>query len=204
MHLTGHERKESSLRRPVQAADRRRHRRVPWVTRVRGIGPDGEEFQANTVDVGAGGLRINLARPYSVGDVLVLYLDDLGRVEGPITRVLPDFGYAIEFAVPPRKRDKIADQLTWLINKDRLQLLEDRVAERRTSGGQVVVQYGEGVTIACAVVDMSVFGIAFRTNGPRPMIGDQVRVGDRTGACVRYIEGGFAIDFRAPDTGESA
>ena len=28
------------------------------------------------------------------------------------------------------------------------------------------------------------------------MIGDRVQIGERAGTCVRYIEGGFAVDFR--------
>ncbi len=183
-------------RLPEEGLDRRRHRRVAWAVRVRGLTGEGEEFQATTVDVCAGGLRINLARPMSVGENLVLYIDDIGRVEATVSRVLSEIGYAVEFRAPPRKRDKIADQLTWLINKDRLGLSDEREDERRVSGGQIVASYGSGISIACAVVDVSIFGVALRTTGPRPMIGDKVTVGERSGTCVRYIENGFAVDFR--------
>lgn len=184
-----------SIRR-MESADRRKHRRVQWVVRVRGLTGDGEEFTCTTVDVCAGGLRINLARPLAKGENLVLYIDDIGRVEGTVARVLNEIGYAIQFTVPPRKRDKIADLLTWLINKDRLGLSDERVAERRVGGGQVIATYGKGVSIACAVADVSLFGVALKTAGPRPMIGDRVQIGERAGTCVRYIDGGFAVDFR--------
>jgi len=184
-----------SLRRS-EALDRRRHRRVPWVVRVRGLTSEGEEFACTTVDVAAGGLRINLARPaLQKGETVILYIDDIGRVEGVVARVLDEIGYAIEFRVPQRKREKIADQLTWLLNKERLGLEEDRVAERRPASGQVIAIYN-GVSIACAVADVSLFGVALKTAGPRPMIGDRVKIGERGGTCVRYIEGGFAVDFR--------
>ena len=201
MHLATAAR--STLR--VESQERRRHRRVQWAVRVRGLTGDGQEFQATTVDVCAGGLRINLARPMTVGENLVLYIDDIGRVEGVVARVLSEIGYAIEFKVPPRKRDKIADQLTWLINRDRLGLTDEREAERRIGGGQVVVTFGKGVPAACTVADVSIFGVALKTTGPRPMIGDAVTVGERTGTCVRYIEGGFAVDFRTlhAEMGES-
>src|SRR6185503_14287597 len=75
-----------SLKR-AEATDRRRHRRVQWSVRVRGLTGDGEEFQSNTVDVCAGGHRINLARPLTVGENLVLYIDEIGRVEGVVARV---------------------------------------------------------------------------------------------------------------------
>lgn len=184
-----------SIRR-MEAADRRRHRRVQWAVRVRGLTGEGEEFTCTTVDVCAGGLRINLARPLSKGENLVLYIDGIGRVEGVVARVLNEIGYAVQFNVPPRKRDKIADQLTWLINKDRMGLTDEREAERRPGGEQVIAIFGKGTSIACAVADVSIFGVALKTAGPRPMIGDRVQLGERAGTCVRYIEGGFAVDFR--------
>jgi hypothetical protein len=180
----------------AEEIDRRRHRRVQWSVRVRGLTGEGEEFQATTVDVGAGGLRINLARPLSEGERLVLYIDEIGRVEGVVARVLREVGYAIEFRVPPRKRDKIADQLTWLINRDKLGLTDERESERRVGGGMVIATFSDGVSVSCTVADVSIFGVALKTGGPRPMIGDRVTVGERSGTCVRYIEGGFAVDFR--------
>lgn len=184
-----------TLRR-AEGLDRRRHRRVMWQAPVRGLTGDGEEFSCRTVDVCAGGLRINLDRPLKKGENLVLYIEGVGRVEGVVVRVLNNTGYAIEFRVPLRKREKIADALTWLINKDRLGLSDDRLAERRPSAGQVIAIHGKGIPIACAVVDVSLFGVALKTAGPRPMIGDRVKIGERAGACVRYIDGGFAVDFR--------
>jgi len=182
--------------RKVEDVDRRRHRRVLWQVPVRGLTGSGEEFACNTVDVCAGGLRINLARPLEKGENLILYIEDIGRVEGVIVRVLNEIGYAIEFRVPPRKREKIADALTWLVNKDRLGLSDERIAERRPATGQVIAIHGKGVAIACAIADVSLFGVALKTSGPRPMIGDRVQIGERAGTCVRYIEGGFAVDFR--------
>lgn len=184
-----------TLRR-AEGLDRRRHRRVLWQVPVRGLAANGDEFSCMTLDVCAGGLRINLARPLEKGENLVLYIEGIGRVEGTVVRVLNEIGYAVEFQVPPRKREKIADALTWLINKDRLNLSDDRIGERRPSAGQVIATHGNGIAIACAVADVSVFGVALKTAGPRPMIGDRVQIGERAGTCVRYIDGGFAVDFR--------
>ena len=72
--------------RKVEGVDRRRHRRVLWQVPVRGLTGSGEEFACNTVDVCAGGLRINLARPLEKGENLILYIEDIGRIEGVIVR----------------------------------------------------------------------------------------------------------------------
>ncbi len=184
-----------SIRR-AEGLDRRRHRRVLWQVPVRGLTGSGEEFTCNTIDVCAGGIRINLARPLEKGENLVLYVEDIGRVEGVIVRVLNEVGYAVEFRVPQRKREKIADALTWLVNKDKLGLTDERIDERRSASGQVIAIHGKGISIACAVADVSLFGVALKTSGPRPMIGDRVQIGERAGTCVGYIDGGFTVDFR--------
>lgn len=169
-----------SIRR-AEGLDRRRHRRVLWQVPVRGLTGSGEEFTCNTIDVCAGGIRINLARPLEKGENLVLYVEDIGRVEGVIVRVLNEVGYAVEFRVPQRKREKIADALTWLVNKDKLGLTDERIDERRSAPGQVIAIHGKGISIACAVADVSLFGVALKTAGPRPMIGDRVQIGERAG-----------------------
>lgn len=193
-----------SLRLPQEHRERRLHRRVPWATRARGLTEDGVEFNARTVDICAGGIRIIADQPLRMGETLVLYLDDIGRVEGSVVRPLAETEYAVVLSHPRRKREKIADQLTWLINRDRLQLTEERGAERRTGGGQVLVEFGQGMSVACAVIDISIFGAALRTNGPRPMLGVKVKVGERSGTCVRFFEGGFAVDFRPDPPTQSA
>ncbi|MDZ4761457.1 MAG: PilZ domain-containing protein [Alphaproteobacteria bacterium] len=189
-------RRAPSLRRRNQIQERRRHRRVRWTAAVRGLGADGAEFTAATIDICAGGLRISVARALAIGETVVLYLEEIGRVEGVVARMLREGDYAIALNIPSRKREKIADQLTWLINRDALGLTEEREGERRPAIGQVIASYA-GVSIACAVSDVSIFGVALRTTGPRPMIGDRIAVGERLGTCVRYIDGGFAVDFRA-------
>lgn len=187
-----------TLLRRLEGADRRRHRRIEWTARVRGLDADGNEFEAVTVDVAAGGLRLNTARPMAVGDEVVLYIDEIGRVEGMVSRILREFGVAIAFRIPARKRDKIADQLTWLINRDRLNLNDERLSERRPGAGEVIAVFGDNISIPCTVQDMSIFGVALRTSGKRPLIGQQVKVASRTGVCARYVDGGFAVDFRSP------
>jgi hypothetical protein len=68
----------------------------------------------------------------------------------------------------------------------------------------VTAIFSNGVSVSCTVVDVSIFGVALKTSGPRPMVGDRVTVGERSGTCVRYIEGGFAVDFRTMHAEESS
>ena len=65
----------------------------------------------------------------SVGDRVIAYLDHIGRVEGKIARII-DNGFAMTVGATARKRDKMAAQLTWLANRDILNLPEDRRHDR--------------------------------------------------------------------------
>lgn len=203
MNLQPASSKPSSLRLPEDSRDRRLHRRVQWSVNARGLNAEGQEFAARTIDLCAGGIRLFADIGLSAGEKVVLYLDDIGRVEATVVRVLAQTEFAVAIKAPPRKREKIADQLTWLINREALSLIEERVAERRPGSEQVVVTFGEGMRIACSVIDMSLFGVALRTNGPRPQLGVTVTVADRTGTCVRFFEGGFAVDFRNQRTDDA-
>lgn len=191
---------KAQVRRAASESDRRRHRRVPWRAGLRGMTELGLEFETVTRDVCAGGVRIETPAPlnqiFEAGMSLVLYLEEIGRVEGVVRRTTADGAAAIQFKAVSRKRDKIADQLTWLVNRDRLGLAEERSSLRRPGGAEVIALYPGNVATPCTVVDISLFGVALKAHGPRPLIGDAVTVGGRRGVCVRYTEWGFAVDFR--------
>jgi hypothetical protein len=52
----------------------------------------------------------------AVGEHVIAYIEHIGRLEGSITRVLK-YGFAMTITATPRKRDKLAAQLTWLANR---------------------------------------------------------------------------------------
>ena len=59
------------------------------------------------------------------GERVIAYVDHVGRLEGVIARCFEN-GFAMTIAATPRKRDKLAAQLTWLANRHILNLPEDR------------------------------------------------------------------------------
>ncbi|MEM6627451.1 MAG: PilZ domain-containing protein [Pseudomonadota bacterium] len=176
------------------AKDRRRYRRVAYRAPAQCLSARGEEFSAMTVDLAAGGVAIAATHTMDLGEELVIYIAGIGRLAGRIARAI-DKGYALSTSLVPHKREKIADQLTWLVNKDRLKLEEDRKSIRRNAAGSVRVSY-DGVISQCDVIDVSVLGIALKTQGPRPPIGAEIVVGQNAGVCARYMDNGFAVEFR--------
>lgn len=104
------------------------------------------------------------------GERIIAYVDHLGRLEGHIARVFQN-GFAVSISATPRKRDKLAAQLTWLANPVGRLLMPN------------------GVNLACRS-SQSGAGIA-----QRPPIGALVTLGKVQGRVVRHLEDGFAIEF---------
>jgi len=108
--------------------ERRRFQRVKVHLLGRYMLPDRREFPCQIIicPPGAGPFG---ARHRQCRRRVIAYLDHIGRVEGRITRII-DNGFAMTVGATARKRDKLAAQLTWLANRDILNLPEDRRHDR--------------------------------------------------------------------------
>src|SRR6202011_3196425 len=116
---------------------------------------DRREFPCQVVDMSPGDIAVEAPVTGEPGQRVVAYIDHLGRLEGRITRVSPT-GFAMSISATPRKRDKLAAQLTWLANRHILGLPEDREHERivpRNPRATMVTP--DGTTALCRIIDMS-------------------------------------------------
>ncbi len=90
---------------------------------------DRREFPCQILEMSPGDAVVIAPVAGIVGERVIAYLDHLGRIEGQILEQI-EGGFVMDIAASPRKRDKMAAQLTWLANKDVLNLPEDRRHER--------------------------------------------------------------------------
>src|SRR5204862_1021011 len=90
---------------------------------------DRKEFPCQTIDLSPGGVALVAPVPGEVGERVVCYIDQIGRLEGIVARRF-DNGFALSVNVPLFKREKLAEQLTWLANRHSLGMPEDRRHER--------------------------------------------------------------------------
>src|SRR3569833_4631893 len=128
------------------------------------------------------------------GEKVIAYLDHLGRVEGSILESI-DGGCAMEVAASPRKRDKMAAQLTWLANKDVLNLPEDRRHERVVPDNRhSTVVLDDGRRYNCKIIDISLSGAAIEL-AVRPAMGTPVTLGRVRARVVRHFQDGVAVEF---------
>ncbi|KAA2242197.1 PilZ domain-containing protein [Salinarimonas soli] len=183
--------------RLLRIADKRRHARVAVALLGRYMLPDRQEYPCQTVDISPGGALLVAPVQGRIGDRVVVYLEHLGRVEGQIARLV-DRGFAIAIAATPRKRDKLASQLTWLANRHALGLPEDRRHERIVPRNPVVemrIENGPAAMVRLIDVSLSGAGVAL---DPLPPLGVAVTLGRTPCKVVRHFQGGVAVEFLLP------
>jgi hypothetical protein len=174
--------------------ERRRFQRVRVNLLGRYMLADRREFPCQVIDMSPGGMALIAPVNGKAGERVIAYIDHIGRLEGSIIRQY-DNGFAMTVAATPRKRDKLAAQLTWLANRHILGLPEDRRHGRvvpRDPVTQLVLP--DGVSMNCRLMDMSLSGAAVLTD-ERPPIGTMVSLGKTQGRVVRHLEQGFAVEF---------
>lgn len=159
---------------------------------------DRQEYPCQTLDISPGGVLLMAPVRGQVGERVVIYLEHVGRIEGEVTRHIPQ-GFAMSIAAAPRKRDKLASQLTWLANRQALGLPEDRRHERITPHVlTTVVRLESGRELKAKLIDVSMSGAALTLEATQPAIGCPVTVGSTTAKVVRHFKGGIAVEFRLP------
>lgn len=176
-------------------AERRRYRRVPVGLTGRMMGADGAEHDCRSADISPGDMRVAAAASVKVGDRVVFYLEDLGRLEGHVVRNIAAGEFAVVLSATAHKREKIAELLTWLMSKEIARDIERTPHKHLGAGALASVVPESGPTVEGEVLDFSLVGMAIKTSQPPPALGAWVRIGGIYGRVSRYIEGGFAIDF---------
>jgi hypothetical protein len=179
-----------------RSEERRRHQRVKVNLLGRYMLSDRREFPCQVIDMSPGGMAVVAPVAGNPGERVIAYVDHLGRLEGKIARML-DNGFAMTISATSRKRDKLAAQLTWLANRQILNLPEDRRHGRftpRNSLARLILP--NGTNVACRVIDVSASGAAVAIAPDLlPAVGAAVTIGKTPGRVVRHIEDGFAIEF---------
>jgi hypothetical protein len=177
-----------------QANERRRFQRVRVNLLGRYMLADRREFPCQVINMSPGGIALIAPVSGQPGERIIAYIDHLGRLEGVVARQFLN-GFAMTISATPRKRDKLAAQLTWLANRSILNLPEDRRHDRitpRNPNGRLILP--NGVNVGCRIIDVSLSGAAIATR-ERPEVGSPVTIGNIPGRVVRHIEDGIAIEF---------
>lgn len=155
---------------------------------------DRREFPCQIIEMSPGDARVIAPVSGNPGERIIIYLDHLGRVEGTITKLM-EGGFVMELVSSSRKRDRLAAQLTWLANKDLLNLPEDRRHERVVPDmrhSSILLE--DGRRYNCKITDISLSGAAVEID-VRPALGTPVTLGRMRARVVRHFQDGIAVEF---------
>jgi hypothetical protein len=176
------------------APDRRRHVRFKVVLFGRFMRESKHEYPCKLLDISVGGAALISPVVPELGEPIIAYFDQLGGLQGKVVRTL-EGGFAIGFIATQHKREKLAAQITWLINRQELGGPEDRRHERIALKNHVsTLKLPDGQTVECKVLDVSLSGASVGTTA-RPEVGSEVVVGKMRARVVRRSETGIGVEF---------
>lgn len=164
---------------------------------------DRREFECVIIDVALGGIALKAPVNGDIGEPIIVYIDQLGRVQGDIVRYV-EGGFAVKLTVTTRATERLAIRLSDLQasgNSDSPP--EERRRSLRVEPDDKVtrITLPLGIGADCEVLDLSRTGADVKTS-QRPQIGCLVQLGQLLGKVVRHTEHGVAIAFE--DMSDSA
>lgn len=182
--------------------ERRRHQRVRIAVLGRYMLANRQEFPCQTIDMSPGGVALIAPVRGAPKERVICYIDQIGRIEGVVARLFEN-GFALALSVPLLKREKLADQLTWLGNRHALGMPEDRRHERvAPRNPRCTLRLADGRDYPVRLIDVSVSGAAF-TAEIHPPVGTPVMLGTTAAHVVRGFNGGVAVEFARPFSADS-
>ena len=176
--------------------ERRRHSRVKVRLPGQFMRENRREYPCMTIDMSTGGVAFAADERVNISERIIAYLSHVGRVEGRVVREFQG-GFAIAMKLPALKRERLADQLTWLANRQELGMPEDRRHERiRPRKLRTTLILPTGREVMASIVDVSRSGVALSFATPvAPSVGTPVTVGTTKGRIVRLFANGLAVEF---------
>jgi len=170
-----------------------RHRTVELALQGRFMRPDKSEYPAKLVDISVAHMSLTSPILVDVGEKVVAYFEHIGLIDGKVDRV-SGTGFSMRLNITTRKREKLAAQLTWLINRSEFTGLEERRHERIAVGNKTVGMDVGGRMVQCSLLDISLSGASLGTD-VRPAIGTEVVVGVQHAIVRRHHEQGIGVQF---------
>jgi hypothetical protein len=178
----------------VKLQERRRFERFELALPGRCMLYDRLEYPCWTIDVSPAGVGIIGLHKGDIGERIVAYISQIGRIEGMIARRLAK-GFALEIQAPALKREKLAQRIAWLVKRETIGAPDERRHERISpENQQTKLRTPDGREYLAELIDVSVPGAALNVDAAPP-IGSPVTIGRTSARVVRHFPGGIAVSF---------
>ena len=156
--------------------------------------PDLSEHACQVTDLNSQGATFITTSVPPVGQAIVAYLEDVGRVEA-ITGGAKPGGFEITFTLKGARLERLQQRIEWLKQRS----VGDSADNRRHARYEPTerashITLPDGRVYSCEVLDISISGAGIKTEVV-PSVGTFVMLGKMRGRVVRYLEQGVAIEF---------
>jgi hypothetical protein len=152
--------------------------------------PDMSEYPCQVSSIDADGVKLLSDHTVEPDTPIIAYLDDIGRVDGTMDKVVED-GFYVAFNLTGRRRERMERRLEWFETSDPDERRDDRFVPK-DAASQITLN--DGREYPCEVVDISVSGASIKTS-VLPSIGTYLSLGRMRGRVVRFTSDGIAIEF---------
>ena len=152
--------------------------------------PDMSEYPCQVASIDADGVKLLSDHTVEPGTPVIAYLDDIGRVDGTMDKVIED-GFFVAFNLTGRRRERMERRLEWFETSDPDERRDDRFVPK-DAASQITLN--DGREYPCEVIDISVSGASIKTS-VLPSIGTYLSLGRMRGRVVRFTSDGIAIEF---------
>ena len=174
--------------------EKRLHTRVTLDVAGRYMLSNGEEFSCQTIDLSPGGVSLRVAKNGRPGDRVVIYLREIGRLEGRIVRREPG-RLGVEIIASPYRRERIAERIHSLLKTMAGQAEERRVAGRdAVDPSQTLLRTEDGQEFPAELLELSLFGARIKV-GANPPVGARVMLGEKKAIVARTTGDAVALRF---------
>jgi hypothetical protein len=182
------------LRSEINHFTPRHYKRVQVRLPGRYVLESGERYPCVAVEMSSADVLLSAPVKARKGEQVTLFLDELGGFAG-VAEQFDATGFAMSLRLSNRKRNKLADQLTWFANRHLIGLPDRRQHERIVPlTRRALLRLPEGRDHIVKLIDLSRSGVSIETN-VCPAIGTPIVIGKTPAVVVRHFNGGIACQF---------
>jgi PilZ domain len=154
---------------------------------------DMKEHACQVVDVTMEGATFMTEHVPAMGESLVAYLEEIGRVEVRSAAVV-NGGFRVDYSLQGPRLERLQQRINFLRNKDSGAPDGRRHARYEPTEKVSQISLPDGRVYNCEVLDISISGAAIKTE-VMPSVGTFLMLGKMRGRVVRYIDQGVAVEF---------
>jgi hypothetical protein len=178
----------------ASASERRRDYRAAISLPGRYLLADEQGFDCRIIDVSPVGVAILGPLAGDLGERVVVYVQDLRRIEDVMVRRSSD-GFAVDLRVSPNELHKLSARIEWLMRRQAGEAPERRgYARVGLDQERTTLQLSDGRAFEAALIEVSSNSAALEVDFA-PALGAAVTVGKRRAHVTRQFAGGIAVAF---------